>query len=555
MNMSGSSRFKGRTAFTAIVVFCLVLVWAAFLLQGLPASDLDDWYRVLSARETPWHVYATSFLRPWSLSQGWDGQTEVLDGIHTKRLLPLILLKFSQECFGLNPFAMYFFTKAVFFAGTVTVFFILLSQITPWLFAVLGTIVFALIPVHYTHILWLADAVTPCYFFLFLGIWAFSKIQKNISNGGRGKEFGALLALVFLIGWTGIKTKEPMLVLPIVVFLHTLFNFRSCGKSPLKVLFLNLAMAFVAFQVVPITNLGHGSVPSINFNLKTLGRMLFLNYGSGYDDEIRTAFFSWNHVFPVSIARALGFFALWSAIISIMVLVLRKKNGQNGETVSFWKDPLVPICGLWFLAEIPFLAMFQPDPRYFSGTMAPIIILVTRLAYCAIANSGPRLKKILLLLWIVSAGFNIAENVQSCISVRIMLGRKLNYFLETSRVILRDLRKQETAGDLEVGQFYASPRQTGKNEEAIEKYVFYAELGFEGWNQVPLGQDSLENFSRQAPAGYLYYITNKNLDLSAYSRIRQIGTVDGINQKSLFEKLIYSKKKKRPAVMKVYKYE
>src|SRR3989338_5270349 len=544
-----------RTFVVTGLVFCFVLAWCVLLFQGLPASDIDDWYRVLMARQVNWNTYASSFFKPWSLSLDWAGQTDALDAIHTKRILNPIVLKFSQQVFGLNSFAMYFLAKGLFFAGCVSVVFLLLVQVVPLLFAVSGMIVFLFVPAHYIHVLWIADGGTMCYFFLFLGVLIVSAVQKNILELGPRKQYACLLLTLFITGWMGIKAKESMLVLPLVVFLYSLFCFRSWKVAPLKFILLNITMLIVAFQIVPITNLNAAAVPSLNFNFETIGRLFFRNYDCGYDNETVSAFFSLEHVWPVSVARTICFFILWTTVISSVFLVWKRWILKKNAVMSFWNHSLVQICGLWLIAELPFLGMFQADPRYFSGTMAPIIILTVRLAYCATKEMGRFWSLALLLLWIFSIGSNIYENIQSTLSIRLILGQKFNYLLETAKTVLEDIKGEKVDNDLEVGEFYARIKDGSHLNPPIKNYVFYANLGigYDGWNLMPFGQNSLEDFKLHAKKGYKYYITVEELDLSKTSDVKQVDIVDGINKDSFLEQLLYNAKKKYPKKVKIYK--
>jgi hypothetical protein len=546
---------QARIAATTGVIFILTLIWVCVCFQGMPASDIDDWNKVIMAYKIPWSNFSSSFFRPWSLCLNWDGQTEPLDGIHTKRIFLPLVLKLSLQFFGSSPFAMYFLTKGIAFAGCVAIIFFLLAQAVPWVYALLGATVFLFVPAHYSHVLWIADAVTLCYFFLFLGMLLFFLVQKNIFEDSSNKRFGWLLLMLLVAGWVGIKTKEPMLVLPLVVFFYSLTRFKVVGKAPLKLLLLAAAMALVAFQIVPITNLNNGSTPSINFNFGTLIRLLFRNYDCGSDNEAVPAFFSWGHIFPVSIARTLGFFALWSIVLSFGLFAWRKWGVKDKMVVPYWGHSLVQICGIWALVELPFLGMFQPDPRYFSGTMAPIIILIARLVYCAAEGSGKIWRRGLLSIWILSVAFNVVENVQNVISLRLVMGRKLNYFREIPRIVLEDLKGRKGLGELEVGEFYATAWNDGPATKKIKDFVFYADFAHEGWNRVPFKQDSLEGFQHWSQLGHRYYITAKDLDLGKWPHVRRLAVVDGINKGSLLESLVYRKKKKHPAQIKIYEYE
>lgn len=548
------SKATAKISLVAWLVFGGALFWSVILFQGMPASDIDDWDKIIMSRDVSWKDFSTSFFTPWSKSHNWVGQTDRNDEVRYKRIVLPMLLKLSQQCFGLNFFAMYFLTKGIFFAGCVTMVFLLLAQVVPLLYAISGTLVFLFVPAHYSHVLWIADTATLCYFFLFLGIWMLYAIQKNILEQGSNRQFCWLLFALLVIGWIGIRAKEPMLVLPLVVFLYSLAHFRRWKQSPVKFLALNAAMAVVAFQIIPVTHLGGGSLPSINFSLTTIGRLLFRNYACGYDNETVSAFFSWDHVFPVSVARTLGFFTLWSGALAWGTLFFRKYMLKDRGGVPFWGHPLIQTCGFWLLAEIPFLGMFQPDPRYFSGTMAPVIILCVRLFYCAIRGMSRFFRWGLIAFTLLGVGFNIYENAQNSLSVRIMIGRKLNYFWEASRIILEDMTGGKITDPLKLGKFYCSLSAYRDQPGAIKNQLFYAAgINYEGWNKVPLGRGSLEEFLVQSNKGHPYYITNNAFDLSGNLEIKQIGSIDGINHGSLLEQCLFKKKKKQPPILRILK--
>lgn len=538
-----------------ILSFLLALACITFLFQGLPASDMDDRDKIVMSREIPWGHFITAFLTPWSQSQNWVGQTDRDDEVRYKRMVLPILLKLSHQWFGHTSFSMFFLTKGIPFAGCVTLVFLMLSSVVPFLYAILGTLVFMFVPAHYSHVLWIADSATICYLFLFLGVFIFYFLQKNILESGSDRQFSVLLFALFIAGWTGIRAKEPMLVLPIMVFLRTLFLCRHWRSAPWKFIVLNIAMAFVAFQIIPVTHLtAGGSFSGIHFNFETIGRLLFRNYECGYDNELVSAFFSWDHVFPVSVSRTFGFFILWSMIISSGVLAWRKWVQRQARAVCFWNHPLIQICGIWLLVELPFLGMFQPDPRYFSGTLAPILILCARLIYCAVRDKSRFIRWGLLVFALLGLGFNLYENVQNSLSVRIMIGRKLNYFSEVPRMIFKDIRGRPPVNELELGRFYCSLSAYADLPGSIKNSLYYIlGMGFEGWNKVPVGRDSLDDFESQTSNGYVYYVTPTEFDLSGKPHIKKIGSVDGINKHSILERGLFKKKKKRPTILNVYK--
>jgi hypothetical protein len=536
----------------AASIFFLVAGFLIFLVQGLPAGDLDDWDKIILAKELPWETFTSSFLTPWSQSQNWAGQIDRYDEIQYKRIILPILLKLSQQLFGQSFFAMYALTKVFFFAGSVTLVFIFLAQAVPWALAFIGALCFLFVPAHFSHALWIADPATISYFFLFLGILFFLLIQKNIRSHGTKAQFINLLAALFLASWVGVKAKETMLVLPLIVFIWSLLTFRSWKIHPKRYLLLNLAMGFIAFQIVPIMHLTANASPAVQFNLNTISRLFFFNYNCGYEDEVRSALFSWDHVFPVSVFRTLGFFLLWSIVGAFALYISRRVLLRDHSAPHFLDSDIVRISFLWLAIELPFLGMFQPDPRYFSGTMAPILILTCRLFYCALSGAKKPVFFIGAIALIFSVGFYVYENVQNAVSLRLVVGRKMNYFLESARLIYKDLNPTSTADDFKVGEFYCAVKRGPGKPNSIDRYVYYAHLGFDSWNKVAPGKDSFQDFLAKSKFGYRYYLTFEQHDVSNVHEVRLIGAVDGINHESFLEKMVYRKKKKRPASLAIY---
>ncbi|OQA51297.1 MAG: hypothetical protein BWY44_01143 [Candidatus Omnitrophica bacterium ADurb.Bin292] len=537
----------------ATIIFFLVCAWTIFLVQALPAGDLDDWDKIILSREMPWGQFAKSFFTPWSQSHNWVGQTDRDDEVYYKRIAMPMLLKLSQQWFGLSSFGFYVTTKLLFFAGSVTVVFLLMAQVVPLLFAILGALVFLFVPAHYSHALWIADPATIAYFFLFLGLLLFSIIIRQPLEAQPPRRFWTFLGGMFIAGWFGIRTKELLLVLPLTVFLYSMLNFRYWKLNPIRWLALNVAMAVIAFQIVPILHLTTSGASALQFNPSTLLRMLFFNYECGYDNEVRSAFFSFAHVFPVSIARTLGIFLLWAGGISTVVYIWRRWIKPDGSMRRFLASPVITVSVIWFLVELPFFTMFQPDPRYFSGTMAPLVVLMARLFYCVLSGKRNWYKILLAGLLVGGLSFNIVENIQHSISLRIMIGKRMNYFWNTAAYILADLKNISNPERLDVANFYAPINCSRSGMDTIDDHIYYVDLGFDMWNKIPSEKDTIVDFREKAGKGFIYYATFKELDLANFPDISLVSIVDGRNHSSVFEKVVFAKKKKRPALLRVYK--
>jgi hypothetical protein len=89
--------------------------------------------------------------------------------------------------------------------------------------------------------------------------------------------------------------------------------------------------------------------------------------------------------------------------------------------------------------------------------------------------------------------------------------------------------------------------------DTIDDHIYYADLGFEMWNKTPMEKDSVMDFRGKAGKGSVYYVTFKDLDLAKFPDISLVSIIDGRNHSSVFEKVVFAKKKKRPALLRVYK--
>src|SRR3989338_8069511 len=219
----------------AIIIFSITLFWIVFLIQGLPLGDLDDWDHILFAQDASWKTLLENIFRPWSASPFWYGQGSFFDHAIHERVIPTFLLKSISSLFGLHSFALFFLYKALFFAGTCTLLFLLLRRMTRSnTFAFCGVLFFALIPVHYFHVLWISDPVTIVHFFVLAGLWAYLKILANVESKGSFQHFIFKCLALLIIGWIGMKSKSPALILPLIVGMHVIWQMQSWKGQRLK---------------------------------------------------------------------------------------------------------------------------------------------------------------------------------------------------------------------------------------------------------------------------------------------------------------------------------
>ncbi|MFZ5803157.1 MAG: hypothetical protein ACOY3K_08695 [Candidatus Omnitrophota bacterium] len=536
------------------ILFLLSLAWGIFLVQGFPVGDLDDWDKVILSKELPWSTFASSWVTPWSKSENWTGQAGRMDEVQYKRILNPVMLKGIQQVSGFHPFAFYFICKCLFFALTVALVFWVLAQGLPIGVAWIGALAYLFIPVHYSHVLWLSVSETYTYFLVLAGFYVFNSIVRNLNERGSFREYMGLLAGLFVIGWISIKAKELSLILPVGIVFYSFFKWKAWKGLWPRVAVLFAFMALIAFQVVPVTNLDRPAEPRRGFGFETLGRLLFRNYQCGYDDERLPAFFSWDHVFPVSLARNIGFFLLWAILFALLFLGIRRWVLKKRSALPFFQDTLVQISLTWFLVYLPFLGMFQPDPRYLSGLMPPLILLLARLLYSAGLNMNRKGLWVYGFCVMIGVGFFFYENVQHVISLRLQIGQKFSRFMGASRAIFEDVFPGRSPTDFEVGGFYCRICSLERVQPTIDDYLYYFDYDYAPWNRVAYGMDNVPSFKEFARQGYRYYVTHTERDHAHDPEISLVARLEGINSGSLFEKIIYSLKDKKPAPLYVYKY-
>lgn len=542
---------KNKRMLAAILIFCISLLWIVFLVQGLPIGDLDDWALIFISQQVPWNELISNFVTPWSQSDFWFNQSDLFDQIRHKRIFNGIVLKATQDVFGMRFFPFYLTTKAFFFAGTMTLVFLFLTSLTgTLLLPFAGTALFFFVPAYYSHALWIADPITMALFFAVLGFYFFYRFTVALDKEESFRKLVPWIAGMFLAGWFGIKCKEPALIFPATAGAYLLLHFRSWkGRWPAvaAVLFL---LVLVMFQLVPIEK---PPAQSFTYRLTSITRMLFCNYQVGYDDEPISAFFSLKTLWPVSIARTFGFFSLWG--IALFGLVHGAgRIFRRSKTPGFFDHPLARISALWACLEILLMGLFQPEPRYFSGTLIPLTLLSVRLVSCVFDSWQGLQRKV----WIGIAIFCWATtvfyfNIQQVISLRTTIGMRSNRLFETARTVFSDLHGEKNAPVETVASFYCAANVLKKPEyPRMEDVVFFAEdLYYERWNKTPDG--SLNDFDRFAKTGAVYYITGDSKKFDDYPNAVLISKVSGISRGSLFEFLRYSVKKKKPAPVCIYK--
>ncbi len=545
--------FDKKTIYFIVFVYSACFLWFLFLAQGLPIGDLDDWTLTLIAKKTPWKELFSNLLLPWSKSAYWFDQVNLYDQIAHKRIVNGIILKLVQTIFGVHFFPFYIFAKGLFFSGTVTLVFILIKRLTQsFSFALAGAFFFALIPAHYAHVLWIADPITISQFFIVFGIWLFYELLLHFDKNKIDIKFLLLLIGMFMAGWLGIKTKEPGLIFPLIVAAYLLTNFQSFKSKKLKLILTLSLISLIIFQIVPIEHL-NAPVQDFTYHFSNISRMLLRNYRVGYEDEPTTAFFSTNLIWPVSIARTFGTYSLWALVLFVFLYLVQVRS--RSTATLFLSHPLARICVLWVLIEIILTGFFQPEPRYFSGTMVPISLLVIRLIWCVTSTQKRYWKSFLLAVALFCWGWTtFYMNLQHVIWLRTQIGLRCNRLFKTAQFLYEDVNRHQASSIDNVSRFYCpSYALDSIKRPRMEDVVYFADLYYESWNKTKDG--SLADYDRFAKMGAVYYITYDANKFSGSPHVALASVLTGINNESFFENIVYRLKRKTPGSLYIFKHQ
>ena len=536
-----------------VLIFILTVAWISFLTQGLPIGDPDDWDHMLAAQDVPWDILVKNTTLPISTSVSWVGQSDRFNEVTSRRVFLTVVLKSIAAFFDLRAFPYYFFSKALFFGGILVMLFALLFQSTKsYLWALLGSLFYFLIPVHYPHLLWVTDPAVMVHFFVLGGFFAYWKIVQNIQEKGSSRSFYGALLILLVSGWLGLKTKEPAFILPLTLSLYTTFNLWKWQKLCKRSLWLIPTLGLHLLLIIPIQHLGAPSQHKFKFSFETFSRMLFRNYQCGYQDEAQTAFLSWAPVFPVSVARNIGFFLLWTLIAFLGLYLFVRFTKTHEKAPLFLQNKLTQIMALWALLELPFMGAFQPDPRYFSGFFIPLTFLMIYFIHCVTRQWKGRWQKLLRLVALMVMLLTVANNFYHVIWLRSKIGARVNRFSTLARAIYEDALGKKNPTDRELGLFYSAQWVPDPNIPRLGNYTYYVDLGYQEWNRNPGGDLTL--YEQAAKQGYIYYATFQIDSLRARKDVSLLKSISGINKQSLVERLIY-RFTNPPDPFEVYKWK
>lgn len=547
--------YSKKTLYFGILVFIFVAAWMVLLTQGLPFFDGDDWDHVLISADTPWKTVVTNFITPWPTSKYWVSQGSIADQVRNKRVFLGLTLKFITHFFGYNIFLYYFFSKVLFFSGTVTLVFLILtlSLNGSYRYAIVGTVFYLLVPANYLHVLWISASETAAHFFILLSVYLFLHLAKSFGRKFQSRDWWTLFSL-FVTGWFAMKTKESAVILPLTLFAFTLFHTKRNSSYKEQWLVVLFVLLYILFLVVPVSNLGQ-RMPGEAYNWKILIRLFLRNYDCGYDDEPRSAFFSLDHIWPVSIARTIGFPLLWSIVFLVLIYVFNKlvRKCKYKNLILFFENDVIQISVFWTLIELFLFGFFQPDPRYFSGTMIPITILISRLVYCVAHQFQKSWVKTILVMFVVGTVlWALIENFQHTIWRRRQMGQTGNAYTNVAQVIYEDQFPSQSYTLRDLGLYYCPTYAPDRSRPRMIHVTYYVGLGYTLWSK---GNGSMRTYDEFAKEGKIYYATDLPDKIMRNENVKLLAVLPRVNESSWFERFLYQLKKKSPAPFYVFKHQ
>src|SRR3989338_1759703 len=207
-----------KKIYLGIIVFLCVVIWMILLTQGMPFYDPDDWDHVLISDDTPWKLMIQNFITPWSTSENWVAQASMMDQVRNKRVFLGIVLKSITGVFGYKFFPYYLFSKVLFFAGTITLLFLILVSLnSSYRYAITGALFYLLVPANYLHALWISVPETMAHFFILLSVYLYLNLGISLDQGNLKFSYWRTLGFLFIAGWFAMKTKETAVILPLML--------------------------------------------------------------------------------------------------------------------------------------------------------------------------------------------------------------------------------------------------------------------------------------------------------------------------------------------------
>jgi len=550
MNSAGAARPASSHLRASFALVLLVSAWMIFLNQGLVIGDSDDWDHVIGAHEASWRTLVTNFLTPWSRSENWSGYNDVTDQVLHRRIVLALLHKMTLSTLGFHPFPFYFVTKVLFFTALIVLLYFLLCRATDsQVFAFWGCAFFMLLPVHYMHLFWLSDTSVNAQVFILMGLFGYVWMLEASGEGGvRRSAIGACLLLMG--GYLGMRTRDNAMILPVVAGIHALWNHAGWKGRRMTWLALMGILAFIVFQLVPVEHWRDAPRLPSQFRWESIQRLVWRNYANQYEDEPVSALFSTESVIPVSIARALGFFGLWTLFIYLAIYIWMLIVGRVPRPAG----PVISLCLLWVLLEIFLMGFFLPEPRYYSSTMIPLTVLSVFVIHQVVRFFRPAWKKLLLLPPLFCFVWNsFVVNLSHIFFLRTLRDSSYHQMHEAAKTVYRDQFPNVPMTPAALAHYYcvhcsrepyAGPR--------IGPVLFHADIGLQDWNKAPGGHP--QDFDRFARAGSPYALTFSRDPFAALANVSVLASIPGYREDSWFYRFYQRYKKKKPPVLYVLKW-
>ncbi|MDD1744312.1 MAG: hypothetical protein LUQ20_00635 [Candidatus Methanoperedens sp.] len=246
----------------------------------------------------------------------WDISNLGIKDEFLYRPLFLVYLFLNYQIWGVSPFGFHLASLLLHICNSILVFFllrkVLLSQET--IIPLLGTIIFAVHPVHTESVSWISGATDLILTFFFLSSFLFYLIYRD-----NHKSILLLLSIISFI--FSLLSKEVAVVLPLIIIAY---DYLKDKKIYTKNLFIFILVT-ILYLLLRGTVLG-GISGTLQFSFAGLKNVI--EFISGY---IKLLFIPWPLVFYFSISESdfinfKGVIFSAAAFISIVIYVIKDRK-------------------------------------------------------------------------------------------------------------------------------------------------------------------------------------------------------------------------------------
>ena len=372
-----SEDISPKRLFGLILFFAVsYLAFHAVLVGSLPLDAVDDYARIVNAKNASWVDIGQAFFsgrQSFSLLQ--NSITSLTD-----RIGQTLFLKILYNLFGERAVFYYYFQYGM---GALTMAFLAYFSFrltrSLWL-SMFAALFYFFLPPAFMHNIWLSDFAETVHVLILISFLLFLYLNRRYFRKGRLPDNAggwAQILLLILLGFLAFKTKPSGYIIPLVVVLFFLFPLHKAFFENKIFLGIFIAVFICGMALFPYKTLGSLH----HYHLDSIFKMVFMNTANEFDFEKTSALFNFDSVIPVSLARILGFFIAWTAIVlGVWRLCFCRPLIISDE---------VRLLMIWLALEVAFFAVSSTEARYLTDSFLPLVMLLCVLFKHSLATTRP----------------------------------------------------------------------------------------------------------------------------------------------------------------------